>query len=392
MSPGFVRDALTRAGYATLAGWGWFLYGFGTMLPLLRDEQGVSRTVISLHSIALASGAPIAGAAAVWLARRVGRRRTVLGGCGLVTVGILLLVSAPGPLVSLPAALVCGLGGSALVNTVNPALAEHHGPAGAAALAEGNAVAAATGVLSPIAVGLATSWGLTWRPAIALSLLFLLLVALLVRQVPAGLPALDTRAGDGVTTARGRMPGRFWPLLLTLVCCVAIEFALTTWSPDLLRQQAGMTAGPASFAVTAVLAGMLAGRLLVGRLARNRAAKGLLLAALGLTVAGWLVTWTATAPAVAMAGLVLTGLGIAGHYPLAATLVLGAAEGRGDQASGMMSIGIGLSAGASPFVLAALADRTSTHTAFLVVPVLVVLAVGLLSLAGAGRPAPAGSS
>lgn len=388
MSPGFVRDALTRAGYATLAGWGWFLYGFGTTLPLLRDEQGVSRTVISLHSVALAAGAPIAGAAAVTLAQRVGRRRTVLGGCALVTVGVVLLVLAPGPLLSLPAALICGLGGSTLVNTVNPALSEHHGPAGAAALAEGNAVAAATGVLSPLLVGLCTSWGLTWRPAIAVSLLFLLAVAVLVRQVPPGVPALDTRADPGSATGRVRLPVRYRLLLLTLVCCVAVEFALTTWSPDLLRQQAGMAAGPASYAVTALLLGMLAGRLLVGRLARDRGAAGLLLGALGLTAAGWLVTWLATAPAPAMAGLVLTGLGIAGHYPLAATLVLQAAQGRGDQASGAMSIGIGLSAGGAPFVLAALADRTSTHTAFLVVPALLAVAAVLLTLAGGARPTP----
>lgn len=388
MSPEIVRDALTRVGYATLAGWGWFIYGFGTMLPLLRDEQGVSRTVISLHSVALASGAPIAGVAAVWLSRRVGRRWTVLGGCGLVTLGVVLLVTAPGPLVSLPAALICGLGGSALVNTVNPALSEHHGAAGAAALAEGNAVAAATGVVSPLLVGLCTSWGLTWRPAIALSLVFLLAVALLVRQVPAGLPALDTRAVAGsVPVGRGRMPVRYRVLLLTLMCCVAVEFALTTWSPDLLRQQAGMAAGPASFAVTALLVGMLAGRLLVGRLARRRDAAALLLGALGTTAAGWLVAWLATAPALAMAGLVLTGLGIAGHYPLAASLVLQAAAGRSDQASGAMSIGIGLSAGGAPFALAALADRTSTHTAFLVVPLLLAVAAGLLTVAGRSAPA-----
>jgi fucose permease len=183
------------------------------------------------------------------------------------------------------------------------------------------------------------------------------------------------------------MPARFWPLLLTLVCCVAVEFALTTWSPDLLRQQAGMAAGPASFGVTALLVGMLVGRLLVGRLARRRSPVGLLLAALGLTAAGWLVTWTASGPATALAGLVLTGLGIAGHYPLSASLVLQASEGRGDQASGAMSIGIGVSAGGAPFALAALADRTSTHTAFLVVPALLVAAALLLGVSIRGSRA-----
>ena len=54
--------------------------------------------------------------------------------------------------------------------------------------------------------------------------------------------------------------------------------------------------------------------------------------------------------------------------------------GLGDRVAGMLSIGIGLSSGAGPFALGALADATSTHTAFLVVPVLMAVALALLLL------------
>ena len=53
----FRRDAVTRAGYATLAAYGWFLYSFGPTVPLLRAEQGISRTVASLHNVAFSVGA-----------------------------------------------------------------------------------------------------------------------------------------------------------------------------------------------------------------------------------------------------------------------------------------------------------------------------------------------
>lgn len=384
MSPGFARDAFTRAGYAGLAGWGWFIYGFGTMLPLLRDEQQVSRTVVSLHSIALSAGSMVSGALAVPLVRRIGRRGGLVGGTALLSAGSLLLVSAPGPWLSLPAALLCGIGGSVMINTINPGLTQHHGSAGAAVMSEGSAVAAATGLVAPLLIGLTVAAGLTWRPAIALVVAFAAATILLVRQVPVGLPALDDRP-EPEPAGRSRLPVAFWPLLLILVLCAGVEFAFTSWSPDLLRQRAGMAAGPASIGVTAIVSGMLAGRLLIGRLARSRAPSGLLMAALGLTGLGWLVTWTATEPVQAMAGLALVGLGIGGHYPLAATLALAAVGTRRDQASGVISIGIGISAGGAPFALAALADRSSTHAAFLVVPAMLAAATALLAWARRSR-------
>jgi MFS family permease len=374
----FVRDAYTRAGYACLAGWGWFIYGFGTALPLLRDEQQVSRTVISLHSIALAAGSLVSGAAAVPVVRRIGRRGCLMSGAGLLIAGTVLLVLAPSAAVSLPAALICGVGGSLMVNTVNASLTGHHGTAGAAAMSEGAALAAGSGVLAPLLIGACTSAGLTWRPAIAVVVGFALAAILLVRRLPAGIPALDFRPA-AATGHRSRLPTAFWPLALVLVVCVGVEFTLTTWSPDLLRQRAGMSAGPASVGVTAIVAGMLVGRLLIGRLARRRSTGGLLMASLGVAAVGWLLTWTAVGPVQAMAGLALTGLGAAGQYPLAATLALDAAAELRDQGSGVLSIGIGTSAGAAPFALAALADRTSTHTAFLVVPALLLLAALLLA-------------
>jgi hypothetical protein len=55
----------------------------------------------------------------------------------------------------------------------------------------------------------------------------------------------------------------------------------------------------------------------------------------------------------------------------------------------MLSIGVGLAAGGGPFALGALADASSTHQAFLVVPVLLGVAAGLLLLsARLNRTAP----
>ena len=48
------RDRRTWLTYGQLGVYGWFLYGFGPALTLLRDEQGFTRTVAGLHGTALA--------------------------------------------------------------------------------------------------------------------------------------------------------------------------------------------------------------------------------------------------------------------------------------------------------------------------------------------------
>ena len=60
----------------------------------------------------------------------------------------------------------------------------------AAALAEGNAVAAGTGLVAPLVVGAGIAAGLTWRPAVLLTLPLLLAVVVVA-------PAAGPRAGAG---------------------------------------------------------------------------------------------------------------------------------------------------------------------------------------------------
>ncbi len=371
------RDALTRAGYAGLATWTWFLYGWGAVLPLLRTEQGTSRTVMGVHSAALAFGSVVAGLVTVPVARALHRRGALLLGLGIAEVGVVLLCLGRSPAQTLPAVMLVGVGGPMLLNSVNPALSDHHGPAGAAALSEGNAVAAGVGVVSPAAVGACVALGLTWRPAMLMLLPIGVGLVGLVRRVPRPTPAFD--AGPSSRGGRRvRLPRRFWRFALVVMLCVGVEFACTAWSADLMRQRVGLSAAGASTAVIAVVGGMAVGRWVVGRLALRRTAVQLMLAGQALTVLGWLVVWVSTAPGPALAGLVVTGLGISGQFPLGVSLAYAAAGGDSDQATGVLSLGIGLFAGLSPFCLGALADATSTHTAFVVVPLLVAAAAALL--------------
>ena len=376
--PALRRDGVTGLGYVMLATWGWFLYGFGALLPQLGDDQDISRTLTSLHSVTLAVGALVTGFVLVPLVRALRRRGVALLGAGLAVTGCVVLTAGGGwTAATLTGALVAGFGGSLIVNTATPALSDHHGAESAAALAEGNAIAAGTGLLAPLAVGAGIAAGLTWRPAVLVTIPMIVVVVLIMRRQPS-VPALDA-ALPPRSEARSPMPGAVWPAVTVVMLCVAVEFVMSAWSADLLRQRTGISPGAAAAGVSAVFAGMTLGRVVVGRLALRHPPERLLAGAVVLTVGGWALTWSTTSAPVALAGLATTGLGIAGQFPMGVDVVLRAATPPlRDRATGLLSIGIGVAAGAGPFVLGTLADATSTHTAFLVVPGLLAGALALL--------------
>ena len=283
------------AAIATLCTYTWFLYGVGPSLPLFRDELGVSSSVAGLHSLMLAGGVILSGFLGVALVRRWARfglaRRAVLlvaGGIALFCAGS--LVSGVELAITLPTMLVIGLAGGLALNVSTTVLQQHHGRFGAAVLTLANAAAAGVGLVTPLVVGAATALGLTWRAALILVVPFAAAAFVLIGRQRA-VPAYAARpAGDGGFSLRG-FPGAYWPAVVAVVCAVAIEFSLITWTPDLLVQRTGMSPGTASGMVSAVVGGMALGRLILAPLARRWPPLILFLVGVAVTLAGWALAW-----------------------------------------------------------------------------------------------------
>lgn len=389
-SAGLRRDAATFAAYGVLATFAWLIYSLGPILPLLREEQGTSRTIAALHSLCFAAGNVTTGLLGVRVIRRVGRDGAVQVGLAVMASGVLLLIGGSLPSgglrgLTMTAMLLAGLGGSLSINATLAALSDHHGPRSAAAVSEGNAVAAVIGLLAPLSIGVATALGLTWRPGLAVVLLLALGVTVMVRNlgdIPsyrAGSPAPDAVSSSA-------LPLPFWPMWVALIACSMVETGLTSWTPELLEQRASMSSGAASAGVSAIIAGMALGRFGIGWLTLRRDVRALFVASLAVAASGWLLVYLATTPWTAIAALVLVGVGIAGHFPLGAVLLMRAALGQADRAVGMLGVGLGAASGAGPFALGALADGVGIHQAFLLVPsALLIALVGIQVSTAAGR-------
>ena len=372
------RDRLTWLIYLQLAGYGYFLYGFGPTVPLLREEQHISRTLSGLHGTALAVGALAAALVAAALIRRWGRAAALWGGVATTCVGIAVYVSTTALPVTLLGAFLGSLGGSFVVTATPPALTEHHGPGGAAAVSEANALAAGVGTVAPLFVGLAVITGAGWRAGLLLLLPLAAALGLTLGRTPIPRPADVPGHHDGSS----RLPARYWVGWGVLAASIGVEFCLTLWAADILHNHAGMGEGAAAAGVTGFVAGMCAGRLAGSRLSLRLGVEPLLYAAIGVAGVGFLVLWLATWGPAAVAGLVVCGLGVSLLYPLGIVRAIDASEGRPDLAAARAGFAAALAVGVGPFVLGALADRFGIHGAFLVVPALLAVAAVGVRLAG----------
>ncbi|MEU7931036.1 MFS transporter [Micromonospora echinofusca] len=436
--PRLTRDRLTWLTYAQLGLWGFFLYGFGPVVPLLRDEQGTSAAVAGLHSTGIAVGALAGGALFAPLAGRFGRGRTIWAGLTGVAAGVAALGLVRALPATITAVAVIATFGMLVISGVSVVLTDRHGSGAPAALTEANAVCAGAGILAPLVIGASVDAGWGWRPAMAVEVGLIALVALaaltfrvrLPRPAPAAaapgdppatgpaaaaltvpasvdvasgaavgsaVPAgVDVASGPGVGAAPDaqrsgrRLPPAYWIAWVLMAVTGSIEVCLSLWTADVLRSHAGMAAGGASAAVAAIVCGMFVGRLAGGRLALRYRPVPLLLAALGVSLAGFALFWIAPVGWLAVTGLVVLGLGNALHYPLAISIALAVAGPAADRAAGYASYSMGVGFGIAPVALGWVADGVGPHLAFLLLPAFIAAAALLAARLGrALRPAPA---
>lgn len=359
-----------------MAVFGYFIYTFGPALGLIRADLDLSATLTGLHSTAFAGGVVVAGATGAALVARTGRRALLWSSLVATAIGAVGLASATWATGTLFAAFLGGVGGSLVANVVTAALSDHHHEVAAAAVSESQAVAATAGIAGPLVIAAALAGFGHWQPALAVAPLSVLVAYVFFRHTPVPtslrLSGSTTAPVSTAPPSRRALPAAYWRAWIALTLCCAIEFCLTIWSADILRDRTGASVGVAAAGVTAIVGGMALGRLTVARLARLLSLDALLYGALGIIAVGFVVFWSTHATVVAFVGLFIAGLGIGPMFPLSVARVNRTAPGRIDLAVNRAGLGTGVAVGVGPFIIGALADLVGVHQALLIVPTLIV--------------------
>jgi MFS family permease len=384
----FRRDQLTWVAYTLLA---WFAYlqaAPGLVIAHLRDELDLSYSTGGLHVAAFAAGSLVAGVISARLERMLGRRTLFWSAAALMGAGAIGLTAGRIAEVTVGSLLVMGVGGGLLLVTIQAALADHHGERRAVALTEANVAASIAYVVVVGVLSLTAALHAGWRIALLASLAVPVLAGWRNRRL-----AIDAPPPSRV--AHQHLPGVFWIAAAMLFCTTAAEWCITAWGATFVEGAADVSTDTAVAMMAAYFGGVVAGRTLGSRLARRHDPARLLGFALAVSAGGFAILWPSTAPAQALVGLSLLGVGLGNLFPMGLSVTVALAPGRAVLASGRAVAITSFAVLLAPLTVGTLADATSLTAALGVVPgVLVLAAVGLTLVrrgrtAGPARPAAA---
>lgn len=365
------RDFPTRVAYAQLAAFGWFIFGMGPSMQFLREDLGLTRTVLSLHNIAGSVGSIGAGLFTAAIIRRLGRGQLSRWASLLMVFGIALYLG-PSVAFTLPGAFICGFAGITVLQCTSAFLNGHQGLAAPASITEVNALAAGVGLISPIVIGAFVKIDLGWRSGIAIAAFaFIAVEVWRGRDVSAwGAPRSEDEHDEN-HDAPGKMPSSFWWACIALAFTTACEASILTWGPELLHVQAGFTPATSTQALGLVVGAMGLGRWYGSVLMSKFDVEQIYRVALTGALLTFFVVWASHNKALTLVALFAFGSMISVHFPLGITRLMRASQGRPDKGTANSSIASGIAAGVAPFLVAAIGDLTSIRAAFILVPIVI---------------------
>ncbi len=383
MQKTFSRDQFTWLSYLFLAFYGFFLNVIGPITPFLKDELGLSYTISSLHYTVFALGILLIGLGGNLVIARMGRWGALWLGAAGLSLGTCLLIAGKTPMLTIGAAFLMGLVGSLILVIVPSTLSDQHGEMRAVALSEANVIASLISTAAPLLVGAFGHTAGGWRVALGIAAL-----------APFGMYVIFRDARPKVSTTENGsrvkqpLPGLYWVYWISIVLAVAVEFCMISWSADYLETVLEIPQANAVQAISLFFIAMIIGRLAGSRLVQRISTHRLVSASVLMAMVGFLLYWQAANIPFTLAGLFLTGLGVASLYPLILSLAIASAGNETVQASARATLASGIAILTLPLVLGRMADTAGIRPAYGVVLLLLasVLAIILATQAHQRKP------
>ncbi|MCX6434840.1 MAG: MFS transporter [Actinobacteria bacterium] len=350
-----------------------FVGGFGPAQPLLRIEQQTSLAIAGLHGTAMGIASIAAGFTGPVFVHRFGRPRTTWIGMGIFLVGLIAFVFAPAVQFTLIATLIAGFGTSTVINAMVTRFTEHFRENASNALSQGNAVGSIGYILGTFSVGTLAAFGISWR----LALLAVIPVAIFLYSQSRH-EISDEHTPDESGPQRGALSGKFWFAWFGFVACIAGEFATTFWAAALIRDRIGSSPAFSTITIMAVGTGMGLGRWYGPKVLKRFQLDSKLKFVIALQFFAFSVVWFSHTLLISLIALCVVGMGLSMQFPLSSLRLIGFSDNRPDLAIGRSSLAAGSAIAGSPFILGVLGDYFGISRAYLMVPVLVILAFSTL--------------
>ena len=349
-----------------------FQVGLGAVMPIVRDNLGMSLSVASLHFTIMAVFGMLSSHLTATVSRTLGRRRTILFSIGATGFGLLLFCAARNIEISLLAAVVIGSSGSFGVIVTQAEVFDHHRWHRATASAELTLTVSAAMFIMTIGAAPLVSWTGSWRLVLLMPALISLGSFVVIGPI---------QFSDHKRTRSGRSQGTMTPLAW-LFCVLIIAQSAFEWcygylGAEFMNKAGGLSKSAAAATMIFYYAGLVLGRMLLLQAVRRFTSLQLLLASFATASIGFLLLAAAPTTLAKCSGLFCSGLGISLTFPMISSLAAASFPQATDWILSRIYTAGGLAVAVAPFVIGTLGDAVGIGTSFWVVGL--IGALGLIA-------------
>ncbi|MFZ8949203.1 MAG: MFS transporter [Ilumatobacteraceae bacterium] len=371
---------LVIAGYVAYMAVGWYLSGIGSVLPELEDEiGGVSAAYPLLPGTILL----------VWglvRARRQHRAHHEVRYAEMVTgsvVGLAAMVVVMGVTSIIPLSVVgavaAAVAAAALIRLLPATFAVARPDDTERVMVRANAWSSLASISSPLVIGATIGLGIGWLPGMSGPIaLAAVVTGLAVRRAGRTVAVAPDDTVDAASRRRPVPPFRHWGRAWAVVTVgIVVEFCFAYYAATFLHDEVGMSIAAAAAGASAWGVGMAIGRFALSVRTPPRSFTPTFV----LVMIGFVLLWGIATPASAIIGIGIAGIGVSPLYPTRMTALLAKFPESPDQGSTRGGIASGAALLVAPALMASLRALSDVRTAYLAVPVLLVV----LALLDRGR-------
>lgn len=343
----------------------------GAALPKILTSFGwsyfVAGLVLAANAIAYFSFTFIGG----YAIRYLGPRRTIVIGLAIAAVGLLFFGSTPGPAINVLLGALIGIGQGFVEITVNWTTLRLDTAKSGRPMNLMHGAFALGAILGPLVLAALLHADLDWVAVYHLMSAMFTVFAVLFLLMPMDVPSEAANPEAGQTVRRINTHPAYYLSFLALFFYVGVELGVSNWVAQYFVAVFDYPAAQSALLVSLFWAGLLAGRfgvpLLYSGVRQDLMLIGFsvlatitiaMLSLLGFVAAGPFVQ------AIAMAMVLLSGLGCSIVYPAVITLLGSCFPHAQSQAIGFAATGGGVGAFVFPFLMSALADGWGIRIGF----------------------------
>jgi predicted MFS family arabinose efflux permease len=261
-----------------------------------------------------------------------------------------------------------------------PLLSHHYPNHADVVVSQSNGVNSAGYVFGTVLVGTLATWGISWR----LGLMLCIPAAIAIYAF--GRNKVEDAHDHDAPKQIGKLSRGYWFAWLGFFASIASEFATAFWSASLISERTGAAATISTICVAALGTGMGIGRWYLPVWLKNYTIDKRLELILYLQLVAFVIFWQSHNLQLSLIALLLVGIGISGQFSLSMLRMIRLSDDRPDLAMGRSSLAAGLAIATSPFFLAFLGDRIGISKAYLMVPVIILIAIFALKSASSELP------